>query len=171
MRCFRGRWQSALRGGLNWGLQAIAVGAICLGLGGLALADTPRTGEKVPALDPSFQSTGEHRVILIMEDGVDPKTLELEQGQLVVWISYSRDPSVVVFDREVARHMVCHSLVNFALRDGELRSDPIDPGEFASFCELKPGKYDYRVTRVVDSASKDEGGSARTGTLEVRASE
>ena len=50
------------------------------------------------------------------------------------------DSRVVVFDREVARHMVCHSLVNFALRDGELRSDPIDPGEFASFCELKPGK-------------------------------
>lgn len=152
-------------------MLAIAALVFQLGQGGVAQADTQRADAKIPALDPSFETTGEHRVVLIMEDGIDPTTLELEQGQLVVWISYSHRPSVVVFDREVARHMVCHSLVNFSLRDGELRSEPIDPGEFASFCELKPGKYEYRVTQIADPASKKKAGTSLAGRLEVRASE
>jgi hypothetical protein len=37
--------------------------------------------------------------------------------------------------------------VNFSIVDDELRSAPINAGEFASFCQLKPGRYKYRVVR------------------------
>ena len=43
--------------------------------------------------------------------------------------------------------MVCHSLVNFYLEEDRLRSQEIHTGEKASFCELKPGQYRYRVVR------------------------
>jgi hypothetical protein len=43
--------------------------------------------------------------------------------------------------------MICHSLVNFTIQDDELRSAPIHLGEFASFCQLKPGRYRYKVVR------------------------
>ena len=36
---------------------------------------------------------------------------------------------------------------NFTIKDDELRSAEIMPGEFASFCELKPGRYRYKVIR------------------------
>ena len=65
----------------------------------------------------------------------------------MAWISYSATESVVVFEREVARNMICHSLVNFSIEDDELRSAPIHAGEFASFCQLKPGRYVYNVVR------------------------
>jgi hypothetical protein len=65
----------------------------------------------------------------------------------VAWISYSPIPSEIVFEREVARSMICHSLVNFSIKDDELRSAPIHAGEFASFCQLKPGRYKYKIMR------------------------
>jgi hypothetical protein len=71
----------------------------------------------------------------------------IDEGQLVAWISYSAARSIVVFEREVARSMICHSLVNFSIQDDELRSAPIHAGEFASFCQLKPGRYKYKVVR------------------------
>ena len=78
--------------------------------------------------------------------------MTLNEGQLVAWISYAASPSVVIFEREVARSMVCHSLVNFSIQEDELRSAPIHAGEFASFCELKPGRYRYKVTRPLPLA-------------------
>jgi hypothetical protein len=68
----------------------------------------------------------------------------------------------VVFEREVARDMICHSLVNFSIKDDELRSAPIHAGEFASFCQLKPGRYRYKIVRPeskehVDAARRLEG--------------
>ena len=71
----------------------------------------------------------------------------------MAWISYSRFPSTIVFDREVARDMICHSMVNFSIDKDALRSEPIDPGEFASFCELRPGTYPYQVIRASQSES------------------
>ena len=69
----------------------------------------------------------------------------------------------MVFEREVARAMVCHSLVNFSIKDDELRSGEINVGEFASFCELRPGRYRYKVVRpnprdgALDAARRLEG--------------
>ena len=105
--------------------------------------DTP--GE-IPSLNPDYRMTG-HKVVLITNDALEPRFVTLDEGQLVAWISYSPTASTVVFEREVARNMVCHQLVNFTIKDDELRSAPIHTGEFASFCQLKPGRYRYKVVR------------------------
>lgn len=105
--------------------------------------DTPGS---VPLLSPDYKQTS-HEVVLITDDRLSPRRVKLGKGQLVAWISYSRAPSTIIFEREVAKSMVCHSLVNFHLKDDELRSGEINAGEFASFCELKPGRYRYKVTR------------------------
>ena len=100
----------------------------------------------IPQLSPEYRMTS-HKVVLITDQALNPRLVTLDEGQLVAWISYSATESVVVFEREVARDMICHSLVNFSLQDDELRSAPIRAGEFASFCQLKPGRYRYKVVR------------------------
>jgi hypothetical protein len=116
----------------------------------------------VPSLSPEYKLTS-HKVVLITDNAINPRLVTLDEGQLVAWISYSPVPSVIVFEREVARNMICHSLVNFSIKDDELRSAPINAGEFASFCQLKPGRYKYQVVRPdrggsgTDSARRLEG--------------
>ena len=112
------------------------------------------TSGEFPGLDPSYRMTS-HRVVLITDHALNPRLVTLEEGQLVAWISYSPVPSVIIFEREVARSMVCHSLVNFSIQDDELRSAKIHLGEFASFCQLKPGRYKYKVVRPQDVEHKD----------------
>ncbi len=109
-----------------------------------------QTPGDVPTLDPSYRMA-EHRVVLIADQEVRPKAVTLKEGQLVAWISYSKLPSEIVFEREVAKSMVCHSLVNFKIKDDEIRSGPIHTGEFASFCQLKPGRYRYTIVRPTGS--------------------
>ncbi len=104
------------------------------------------TPGELPQLSSDYKMTN-HRVVLITDQSLNPRVVTLDEGQLVAWISYSPSPSVVVFEREVARSMICHSLVNFSLKDDELRSAPIHAGEFASFCQLKPGRYRYKIVR------------------------
>jgi hypothetical protein len=110
------------------------------------------TDSALPSLSPEYKLTS-HKVVLITDNALNPRLVTLDEGQLVAWISYSPVPSVIVFEREVARSMICHSLVNFSIKDDELRSAPINAGEFASFCQLKPGRYKYNVVRP------DRGGS------------
>jgi hypothetical protein len=105
--------------------------------------DTPG---KIPVLSPDYRQNA-HKVVLITDDRISPRSVSLKEGQLVAWISYSVNSAVVVFEREVAKSMICHSLVNFSIVDDEIKSAPIHPGEFASFCELKPGRYSYVVKR------------------------
>jgi hypothetical protein len=120
------------------------------------------TDGPVPSLSPEYKLTS-HKVVLITDNAVNPRLVTLDEGQLVAWISYAPVPSVIVFEREVARNMICHSLVNFSIKDDELRSAPINAGEFASFCQLKPGRYKYRVVRPdrggagTDAAARLEG--------------
>ena len=119
------------------------------------------TPGEVPSLSPEYRMTS-HKVVLITDQALNPRLVTLDEGQLVAWISYSPTPSVVVFEREVARNMICHSLVNFTIKDDELRSAPIHAGEFASFCQLKPGRYRYKIVRVepkdhVEAARRLEG--------------
>ena len=132
-------------------LIAAVVAALLLGLPAGAADDRPQeipyaTPGELPQLSPDYKMTN-HRVVLITDQSLNPRVVTLNEGQLVAWISYSAAESVVVFEREVARDMICHSLVNFSIVDDELKSAPIQPGEFASFCELKPGRYTYKVTR------------------------
>ena len=120
------------------------------------------TPGEIPTLSPDYNMRA-HKVVLITDNALSPRLATLEEGQLVAWISYSPIPSVVVFEREVARAMICHSLVNFSIKDDELRSAPIHAGEFASFCQLKPGRYRYKIVRPtagqgsIDAAGRIDG--------------
>ncbi len=147
------------------GRVGLVVGLVLMCAGPVA-ADSHRptevpyetTGE-FPTLDPAYRRTS-HEVVLITDEALSPRLATLEEGQLIAWISYSKSASTIVFEREVARSMICHSLVNFTIKDDELRSAPIHPGEFASFCELKPGRYRYKVIRK-DPKQGGHGGVAR----------
>ena len=119
--------------------------------------DTP--GE-IPQLSPKYKLS-DHEVVLITDNALNPRLVTLSEGQLIAWISYTAAPSVVVFEREVARSMVCHSLVNFSIKDDELRSAEIHTGEFASFCELEPGRYKYKVIRANPKAAGAGGAAHR----------
>jgi hypothetical protein len=143
--------------------------ALTLLLAGSAFAADDRptgipyeTPGDIPQLSPDYNMTS-HKVVLITTNGLNPRLATLDEGQLVAWISYSGVPSTVVFEREVARSMICHSLVNFSIQDDELRSAPIHAGEFASFCQLKPGRYKYKILREsmstagTDAANRLEG--------------
>lgn len=145
--------------------------AVLLGLAALLLALAPlgtvraQEGEKrpseipydtpgeVPLLSPEYRQS-EHQVVLVTDDRLSPRRVELEKGQLVAWISYSRAPSTIVFEREVAKSMICHSLVNFFIKEDEIRSGELHAGEFASFCELQPGRYRYKVVRELDESAR-----------------
>jgi len=145
----------------------VALSLAWLGLApGLASAEDERPKEMpydtpgdFPTLDPNYRQTS-HEVVIISDRGLNPRLVTLGEGQLVAWISYSKAASTIVFEREVARDMICHSLVNFTIQEDELRSAEIHPGEFASFCQLKPGRYKYKVIRKNPEAS-GAGGARR----------
>ena len=141
--------------------------ALFLAAGAAAADDRPteipyEMAGDIPQLSPDYNMTS-HKVVLITDNGLNPRLATLDEGQLVAWISYSAVPSTVVFEREVARSMICHSLVNFSIQEDELRSAPIHAGEFASFCQLKPGRYKYKILREgmpsqgIDARRKLEG--------------
>ncbi len=120
------------------------------------------TAGEIPSLDPLTYRMNT-KAVRITDNSLEPRVVTLDEGQLVAWISYTPIPSTVVFGREVARSMICHSLVNFSIQDEEIRSAEIHAGEFASFCELKPGRYRYSVLRAasgkmaISAAAKLEG--------------
>ncbi len=160
---------SAKTGDTCWLWKICGLLAAALLLVGPALAEEDRasqprveTLEDLPQLDPSDQMSS-HKVVLITADSLNPATVRLTPGQLIAWISYSPSASTVVFERGVAKSMICHSRVNFSFEEGELRSTPINAGEFASFCELKPGNYRYKVVR---SDASDPPGADAGRTLE-----
>jgi plastocyanin len=147
-----------------WGLLSVALLLVGPASANEDRASQPQveTLEDLPKLDPSYQMNT-HKVVLITADSLNPATVNLDSGQLIAWISYSPSKSTVVFERSVARSMICHSRVNFSFEDGELRSTPINAGEFASFCELKPGSYRYKVVR---SKVSDQPGADASRMLE-----
>jgi plastocyanin len=145
--------------GVIWGLLAAALllAAPAAATEERASQPAPETLDDLPKLDPSYQMNT-HKVVLITADSLNPATVNLDPGQLIAWISYSPTKATVVFERDVAKSMICHSRVNFSFEEGELRSAPIHAGEFASFCQLKPGTYRYKIERA--KASDPSGADA-----------
>ena len=131
---------------------------------GLLVAFTVEAGEPSGFIAPEGGAAREHRLVVITDDDLHPEKLRLAPGQFVAWISYASQPVRVVFEKDVAREMVCEHPMNFTLEEEGLRSDPLAPGEFASFCELRAGKFEYRVESV--SGKRDE----LKGELRVKAS-
>jgi hypothetical protein len=156
-----------------WIRTLVAVGA-ALAIAGPALARDDRPSEMpyemagpLPQLSSDYRRE-DHKVVIIKDGALQPQTVVLEPGQLVAWISYARAASTIVFERETAKSMRCHSLVNFSIVEDEIRSAPIMPGEFASFCELEPGHYRYKVVRPDADISSALGSTGRLdGAVEV----
>lgn len=122
---------------------------------------------EIPSLDP-LSHRGNTRAVRITDDSLEPRVVTLGEGQIVAWVSYSSAPSTVVFERAVARSMICHSLVNFSIQDEEIRSAEIHAGEFASFCELRPGRYRYTVARGETGKTSIGNASRLEGEIIVR---
>jgi hypothetical protein len=159
----------------------VRIASVVVGLVGLAFAsataEEPAKPERpvelpyetpgpVPLLSPDYRMTS-HKVVLITDDALSPRRVELDKGQLVAWISYSGHPATIVFERETAKSMICHSLVNFTIKDDEIRSNTINAGEFASFCQLKPGRYKYKVVRGQPQVSGPAGAKLLEGEIVV----
>ena len=130
-----------------------------LAVAGVAIADDPRPTEipydtpgELPQLSPDYRQKS-HEVVLITDNDLSPQEVLLKEGEVIAWLSYSKVPSTIVFEREVARSMICTSLINFSIQEDELRSAEIHAKEFASFCQLKPGHYRYKVIRTDIKAS------------------
>jgi len=118
-----------------------------------------------PLLHKSWQLDAPARVV-VTDGRLTPRRVELAAGQTVLWRSVARHSSRIVFEREVARSMVCHSLVNFSLEGDTLVSAPLHTGDEASFCELAPGTYHYRVERRGLAERPSAGGAKLSSRLE-----
>jgi hypothetical protein len=138
-----------------WLLLFIAAGAAP------ALAELPfETPGEIPGLEVPLPGEGRHEIV-IAEDGVAPAHLELQAGEPLAWRSTVAVPLRIAFDRGVAQNMVCTHIVNFALEGGSLRSQWLQPGDVASFCDLAPGRYAYTIER--------EGAPTASGSVVVHA--
>jgi hypothetical protein len=104
------------------------------------------TSGPVPLLAPGYRR-GDAAVVRVEDHDLLPRHIRIAPGQTLAWVSASRAPSRIVFESEVARSLVCHGLVNFAIQEDELRSAELHAGEVASFCQLAPGLYRYKVVR------------------------
>ncbi len=100
-----------------------------------------------PMLQPA-PSVAPKVPILVTDDRVSPRRAVVRGGESIVWRSMARQGTRIVFEREVARSMVCHSLVNFEIDGDSLRSAPLRTGDTSSFCQLAPGRYRYRIERT-----------------------
>lgn len=128
------------------------------------------TPTELPQLDPTYRA-GNHQVVLITDQAISPRLVKLSGDQVVAWLSYSSQPSAVVFEREVAKNMTCRQLVNFKLEEDELRSGLMHAGDFASFCELKPGRYTYKIVRPNTGTNTRSAAARLDGEIIVQAGE
>ena len=145
--------------------------ALAILLPGLAPAEGERPAEmpyetagQIPMLSPAPSLTTAK--ILLTDDRLSPRRVVIPAGQTLVWHSVARHGSRIEFEREVAKSMVCHSLVNFSLDGDALRSAPLQTGDTASFCELRPGTYRYRVIRNGPAEYPTRGGRMLSSRLE-----
>jgi len=99
-------------------------------------------------------------VVLIQDGQLSPARVAISEDTRIAWRSAAPEAMRISFARDVARAMLCTSVVNFASEGGRLRSARLLTGETAHFCHLKPGIYRYRVER--------DGQSLRRGSLSQR---
>lgn len=138
-----------------WLLLFLAAGAAP------ALAELPfETPGEIPGLEIPLPGERRHEIV-IAETGVTPARIEIQAGDRVAWRSNVAEPLRIAFDRGVASSMVCTHIVNFALEGGSLRSQWLQPGDVASFCDLAPGRYAYTIER--------EGAPTASGSVVVHA--
>jgi len=125
------------------------------------------TPQPVPLLSPSYgQDWG--AVVSVTEHEAVPKRVEIVEGEKLAWQSRSAVGLHIVFDADVARSMRCTEVVNFALDEGQLRSDLLRTGDVATLCELAPGRYVYRVEKDPHIATSQPLSERARGEIVVR---
>jgi hypothetical protein len=148
------------------------IAALPLVMVSAARADEPRAETiryEVPGVVPLLSKDWQLEPateVLLTDSRLSPRRAMVRPGETVRWRSMARHGSQIVFEREVARSMVCHSLVNFELDGDTLRSAPIQTGDTSSFCRLAPGTYPYRVVRTGPGEYPTAGGRQLSTRLE-----
>ena len=145
--------------GRNAGLAA----GIALALAWIA-AGTAQAAEGEAIPDHAGHET---RLIGVTAGRLIPESITLGHRDAFGWLNYSSRAVSIAFRQEVVPHLLCTAPTRFAVKDGRLIAHELEPGAFATLCQLAPGRYDYRV----EVASRTPGGESTTleGQLVVRA--
>jgi hypothetical protein len=153
-------------------LRSLVLAGAALALAAPVRAEEPRVDAiryempgELPLLSPQWQLEPA-TAVLLTDDRLSPRRVVVRAGETVRWHSMARHASRVVFEREVAKAMVCHSLVNFEIDGDSLRSAPIHTGDTSSFCRLQPGTYPYRIERTGPAERPTAGGRQLSSRLE-----
>ena len=109
----------------------------------------------------------EHQFVRIFEGRVRPGTLVMHSDDAIGWLNYTARIAQVSFDREVAKHLTCHSQGSFHLDGERLVSGDIQATQFATLCNLAPGEYEYRVTLRSGAGTTRGGEKVLEGRIRV----
>jgi hypothetical protein len=137
-------------------LAAGLAGALALALAAPALAE-----------EESDHADHEHQFVKIFEGRVRPGTLVMRSDDAIGWLNYTARIAQISFDKEVARHLTCHSQGSFHIDGDRLVSGDIQSTQFATLCNLAPGEYEYRVTLRSGIGSSQGGEKQLAGKLLV----
>ena len=87
----------------------------------------------------------ELRFVKITGTNIRPEVFRIGPRKSIGWLYYGTSTARVSFDEKVAESVTCRTPGSFELEGDRIQSRPLKHYEFASFCKLKPGEYDYRV--------------------------
>ena len=90
-----------------------------------------------------------HKIVLSNSpEGIVPSTLHVKTGHTVVWLNTDEEPVVISFLEKLG--IVCSPIINFyADLSGAYKTQAIPRGGTASLCFIRPGTYEFEVTRVL----------------------
>jgi hypothetical protein len=133
---------------------------------GLLLAVWPAAAQEEVEADHAALA---HRFVKIRSGSLHPQELFVGTANALGWLNYSGRLARVVFPGEAAKKLHCTAPGGFRLADGRLESREIGANQFASLCQLEPGRYEYEVE--LRSGAGQTGGRVpvvRRGTIVVR---
>ena len=121
----------------------------------------------VPAVaEDSDHEDHAHHFVRITEGKLTPRVTTMRPGEAVAWANYSPKTAVIAFDREVGKRIVCDAPGSFRLTEQRLESAALRPRQFASLCQLTPGRYAY-VVELRDAARGTPPSEGLEGTIVV----
>jgi plastocyanin len=90
-----------------------------------------------------------HKIVLSnTPEGIVPSTLHVKTGHTVVWLNTDKEPVVISFLEKLG--IVCSPIINFyADLTGAYKTQAIPRGGTASLCFIRPGTYEFEVTRIL----------------------
>ena len=107
------------------------------------------SAQKLATASEAKLKTYLHKVVLSNSpDGIEPSTVHVKKGHTVVWLNTDEEPVVISFSEKLG--IVCSPIINFyADPSGAYKTQSIPRGGTASLCFIRPGTYEFEVTRVL----------------------